>query len=92
MAIRGAAILLLFSVLLVFFVPAGAGPFSAVHGPVTALRANRAAQVFYFNLAFPSRNPVPPLTFGLLGEAWLGTIHAILIQIDAPDSFPALRC
>ncbi len=58
MAIRAAAILLLLSVLLLFLVPASSGPFSAVHGPVTALRAHRAAQVFFFNLAEPARHLV----------------------------------
>lgn len=61
MAIRAATIVLLCSVLLVFFVPAGAGPFSAVHGPATALRAHRAAQVFYSHLALSARNFVATL-------------------------------
>ncbi len=90
MGIRGAAILLLFSVLLVFFVPAAVGPFSAVHGPVTALRANRAAQVFFLNLALPARQ----LDLGV--KQVLATVDShpgsfsVGIESSAPVS--SLRC
>ena len=55
MKLRTSAIVLLTSVFLLFLVPATGGSFSAVHGPVTALRANRAAQVFYCNLSSSAR-------------------------------------
>ena len=91
MAIRGAAMLLLFSVLLVFLMPAAVGPFSAVHGPVTALRANRIAQFFFFNLAIPARQ----LDLGLrqpLASADLhsGSFWVLRIENAAPVS--SLRC
>jgi len=90
MAIRTAAIILLFSVLIVFFVPAGAGPFSAVHGPATALRANRAAQVFYFILAFPAREPIAAVTFTLAAR-WAPRPHT-LADADTPSPLSTLRC
>lgn len=92
MAIRAAAVILLCSVLLVFFVPAGAGPFSAVHGPATALRANRAARAFYFNLAFSALNPISALTFGLHLAPWPGASPTSFAESDASAPHSALRC
>lgn len=90
MAIRTAATILLFSVLIVFFVPAGVGPFSAVHGPATALRAHRAAQVFYVNLALSARFPIAAVMFSLAAQ-WLPRCHAFLIEIHESPGSP-LRC
>lgn len=90
MAIRTAAIILLFSVLIVFFVPAGVGPFSAVYGPATALRANRAAHVFYVNLALSARCPIAVGMFSLAAQ-WLPRSHAFLIAIHQSPGSP-LRC
>ncbi|HWH57473.1 MAG TPA: hypothetical protein VN682_07565 [Terriglobales bacterium] len=90
MAIRTAAIILLFSVLIVFFVPAGAGPFSAVHGPATALRANRAAQVFYFILALPAREPIADVTFTLAARS-APRLHT-LVDADTSSPLSTLRC
>jgi hypothetical protein len=67
LTLRASAIILLTSVLLLFLVPAPVGSFSAVHGPVTALRANRAAHVFYLNLSSTA------------GEATLGFKAALSI-------------
>ena len=91
MGIRGSAIILLFSVLLLFLVPAGAGSFSAVNGPVTALRANRAAQFFFAVLTFGAGAPQSLLSslpasskWHFVGDSYLtGSISFIL---------PALRC
>jgi hypothetical protein len=90
MAIRTAAIILLFSVLLVFFVPAGAGPFSAVHGPATALRANRAAQVFYVSLALSARCPIAAEMISLAAQ-WAPRSHALLAVHTSSPLCP-LRC
>ncbi len=90
MAIRGAAILLLFSVLLVFFVPAGAGPFSAVHGPATALRANRAAQVFFFGVALPARQLASPPIKSIEASEWHSGGFAVRVASSVP--VPLLRC
>ncbi len=92
MGIRAVAIMLLCSVLLVFFMPAAAGPFSAVYGPATALRANRAAQVFYFNLALSPLNPVTALMFRLHSISVPVICRSLFFEIHASAPPPALRC
>lgn len=92
MAIRASAIVLLCSVLLVLFVPAGAGPFSAVHGPATALRANRAARMFYFHLALSVRNPVSRLVLHLGIASPAVSSFRLLVEVAGPDPVSALRC
>ncbi len=92
MAIRAAAMILLCSVLLVFFMPAAVGPFSAVYGPATALRANRAARAFYFNLALSALNPITALTTGLYVAPWPGASSPSFVESDASAPHPALRC
>ncbi len=91
MAIRSVAIILFASVLLVFFAPAAAGPFSAVHGPATALRANRAAHVFYFNLALPARCVVAAMIFSLSAH-WVLRSLTPIADIAAKSALFALRC
>jgi len=46
------AVLVLAALLLIFFCPLSQGPFSATHGPVTALRASRAASLILISIAF----------------------------------------
>lgn len=91
MALRAAAIILLFSLLLVFFAPAAVGPFSAVYGPATALRAHRAALVFYFNLALAARSPVAAMMFSLDGNHRPGAL-SFFIESDASAPLSAMRC
>ena len=90
LTLRASAIVLLTSVLLLFLVPAWAGSFSAVHGPVTALRANRAAQVFYLNLPSSAREvtlgfkpALPIVAYNIAG------LH--LEPLDF-DPHPVIRC
>lgn len=92
MGIRATAIILLFSVLLVFFVPAGAGPFSAVHGPATALRANRAAQAFYLHLALSARHPVATLIMDLGSAPSPVSSPTVLVEPDGTALLSGLRC
>jgi len=90
MKLQASAIVLLTSVLLLFLVPATAGPFSAVHGPVTALRANRAAHVFYLNLSSSVREfalgfkPVFPIV-----AYNVANLH---IEPSASDPHAVIRC
>lgn len=91
MAIRSVAIILFASVLLVFFAPAAAGPFSAVHGPATALRANRAAHVFYFNLALPARCLAAAMMFSLAAHWVLRSVTPV-VDIATKSPLSALRC
>ena len=39
-------------VFLLFLFPASSGPFQAVHGPATALRAKQAADLIFLRIAF----------------------------------------
>lgn len=50
-AIRAAAALAVVFVVLVFLFPAGHGPYPTTHGPVTALRALRAAVLMLLAMA-----------------------------------------
>jgi hypothetical protein len=90
MSMRTAAIIVLFSVLLVFFVPASVGPFSAVYGPATALRANRAAQVFYITLALSARYPISAVTLATVLASV--SLHSLVLELDDPNLLCALRC
>ena len=92
MTIRASAIVLLCSVLLMLFVPAGAGPFSAVHGPATALRANRAARAFYFHLALSARNTISTLLFPLRIASPAVSSFRLLVEVAGSAPVSALRC
>ena len=92
MVIRAAAIVLLGSVLLVFFMPVGVGPFSAVHGPATALRANRAARVLYFHLALAARNPATTLLFPRRVTSPAVSSFRLLVEVYGAAPVSALRC
>ena len=90
LTLRASAIVLLTSVLLLFLVPAPVGSFSAVHGPVTALRANRAVQVFYLNLSSTAREVTPGF-----GAALPIVVYSIAGLHTAPlafDADPVIRC
>jgi len=90
MKLRTSAIILLTSVLLLFLVPAPAGSFSAVHGPVTALRANRAAQVFHLNLSSSARE----LTLGLKAALPIVVCDVSSFHVESlvSDPHPIIRC
>ena len=90
MMLRASAIILLTAVFLLFLVPATAGPFSAVHGPVTALRANRAAQVFYVKLSSPARE----LTRGVRASRPVVLYHAACFHHEptGSDTHAVIRC
>ena len=92
MTIRASAIVLLCSVLLMLFVPAGAGPFSAVHGPATAFRANRAAQMFYLHIALSAQNLVATLMFPLGAASPALSSFGLLVEADGSATVAALRC
>ncbi len=93
MAFRAAALILLGSVLVLLFAPAGMGPFSAVHGPVTALRADRAARVFFFTLESAARQLWPAGTIALDGARLLLDVRASVLQSVSPsDAISAMRC
>ena len=93
----GLALLAVFCVLGIFFFPVMNGPYSAVHGPVTALLSIRAAARLRMTIV---RAGVTALRgwFGRVGMSlatWLWT--ALQIVRTGPTSLPAefaivLRC
>jgi hypothetical protein len=90
LTLRASAIVLLTSVLLLFLVPAPVGSFSAVHGPVTALRANRSAQIFYSNLSSSAREVTLGSKPALPIVAYnIATPH---VEPLASDADPVIRC
>lgn len=90
MKLRTSAIILLTSVLLLFLVPAPAGSFSAVHGPVTALRANRAAQVFHLNLSSSARELTPG--FKAAPPVVVNNVSSFHVEPMVSDPQPVIRC
>jgi hypothetical protein len=87
------AVFALVGVLSVFFVPAGHGPYSAVYGPVTALRSvrNKLQLVLAMELASLRR-----IARGLLpsfaGPPQVHPADLLLVQIVPPELSAVLRC
>jgi hypothetical protein len=82
-------LLIVISILLLFFFPAAAGSFSAVHGPVTAMRASRIARTIHSDLVVRVREILRNI--GLLLSA--GALGQIFLSADSvPLPLAALRC
>ena len=93
----GLALLAVFCVLGIFFFPVMNGPYSAVHGPVTALLSIRAAARLRMTIVRAGVTAIRGW-FGRVGMAaatmWWAACH---IAATEPDSLPAefdtvLRC
>lgn len=90
---RDVAIFALVGLLSVFFVPAGHGPYSAVHGPMTALRCvrNKLQLVLAMELASLRR-----IARGLLpsfaGFLQVRPADLLLVQVVPPELSAVLRC
>jgi hypothetical protein len=85
-------LIIVFTVLLLFFFPAAVGSFSAVNGPVTAMRASRMAQTIHSAiLAYVRRSisSVPQISA-------VSTPHPCCFPSSQGPVFPAssatLRC
>lgn len=89
--LRVSTLFLIFLVLLLLLFPAAVGSFSAVHGPVTAMRANRMAQTIHAKLAakIVPASPSPMLQVFSLDADWM----RISPEHPAAPLIPvALRC
>ena len=86
-------VLAVLCVLTIFFFPATHGPYSAVHGPATALQAARAAAYLLIGMAIAALNelnthlPVPPLIL------YLGLLSVLEFRlVGRTPSKTVLRC
>ena len=87
------AVLTVLCVLMIFFFPAMQGPYSVVHGPVTALQAARAAahlRTAIVQGAFNSLGncPISPLVV----LSWMALPSAEFQLISLPELNSILRC
>lgn len=84
---RNVALLITLGVLLVALFPLGAGPFTATHGPLTALRALAFAILLFVAISFLPRLVIscPDLRLGL-------GIRVIGVAVDNLAPVPSLRC
>jgi hypothetical protein len=75
---------------LIFFLPSGSGPFSVVHGPATALRGKRAADLVLLSigLVLAKHFASMPPAIGLTGA----DTSPILTVVAASDDSFAIRC
>ena len=83
----------LFCVLAIFFSSPIKGPYSVVHGPVTALQSVRAAKRLNFALVHAARYALRDrVVFACLMEACVPVPEAELHSADLPESVVPLRC
>jgi len=85
-------LVIVFTVLLLFFFPAAVGSFSAVNGPVTAMRASRMAQTIHSTiLAYVRRSmsSVPQIAAVAIPHPWVAPSSDGPVL---PAYFASLRC
>jgi len=77
----------------VFFVPAGHGPYTAVHGPMTALRSfrNKLQLVLAIELA-SLRWTIGGFALVLAGSTQAVSARPFLVQSLPPEFSAVLRC
>lgn len=94
----GCAVLVLVSVLLIFFLPLPKGPFQVTHGPTSALRAARAALLLLMAIAACCGLPLPIALASMFLVLFLDSLllpgdQSGLIPADDPACIPCeLRC
>jgi len=88
---RLSSIVVLICALAIFLFPASTGPYSAVHGPVTALRALHAALAVFWSLTLAILSGVFPQSLCRL-EILHTTFEPKASIIGPPLWIPILRC
>jgi hypothetical protein len=88
---RGFAALTILCTLLLFLCPAVHGSYSAVHGPVTAMQAARAALKIHAAIAYVMLNPLPKAPPALTVQSSL-LIAAATPEPFNPSKIQTLRC
>ena len=87
------AILIILCVLAIFFFPATLGPYSAVHGPVTALQAAQVAARLHLAMIHAALGSFGNSQIALL--AWVNSpvvVYAESHSASFPDCGTTLRC
>jgi hypothetical protein len=85
-------ILLILSVVGILFFPAACGSYSAVHGPVTALRSATAKIKAWLLLTLPSLLICGCPRFSNLTDLGAHRVEGLLPWPSIPKSGPVLRC
>jgi hypothetical protein len=87
------AVMALLCVLIIFLFPAMQGPYSVVHGPVTALLAARAAVRLRIAIVQGALNSVGNyLVSSLVVLSWMSLPPAEFQSIGLPEYKTILRC
>lgn len=71
---KASSLLVILFVLLLFFFPVASGPYSALHGPATAMRASRAAKWIFWIITLCGGLPLLRRTIAVAS----GTQEAVL--------------
>jgi len=85
------AFLVILCIVGIFLFPAAAGPYAAVHGPVTALRAARSAAKLRWAMVMAAFGSAGMALSSALGFAWLSTQLEVLVS-GLPGRRTLLRC
>ena len=89
----GLAILVLLCVLALFLFPAMQGPYSAVHGPVTALQSARSAARLRVSIVRSALHVLRDSSISLLVVwSWRTLSHSEIRPFASRDSSSVLRC
>jgi hypothetical protein len=88
---RGFATLTILCTLLLFLCPAPHGSYSAVHGPVTAMQAARAALKVHAAIAHVMVSPFPKAPLNLTVQFSLQVVTATP-EAPHPPEIQTLRC
>jgi hypothetical protein len=87
------AVVAVFCILTIFLFPAMQGPYSAVHGPVTALQAARSAARLRFAIVQSASHFSPnSLLPSLVQVAWIPALAAELKPLSMAECDSILRC
>jgi hypothetical protein len=86
------SILLILSVVGILFFPAACGSYSAVHGPVTALRSATAKINAWLPLTLASMHICECLRFPNLTDLGAHRVEVLLPRPSIPKGGPVLRC
>jgi hypothetical protein len=81
------AMLAVLCTLVVFFCPASQGPFTAVHGPMTALRAWQSAGTVLSSIA-----AIGAVVFSLPISELLAAVSPVFMQSDVRPPLPIVNC
>ena len=88
------AVLTVLCVLMIFFFPLMQGPYSVVHGPVTALQAARAAARLRINIVQGALNSLGNFLISPLVtlSSWMLLSQAEFRSVSVPEYNTILRC